>query len=242
MRTKAKSAVPTLTKTLTDSDLEVRVYAASALVQMKEVTPTVFPILTSALTSQNDPAKYRSLETLRGMGKAATPAIPALLKILKNPNSAADTYTRTQAAELLAQIGADAQLIAALKDPAPIIRWRAAYALGQMKAAAKTVVPALITALLEDPHVDVRRRAADALGNIGTAAKTAVPALITALEDPHVDVRRRAAEALGNMGTEAKTAIPALTATTKDRDKWVSRNAEEALRQIDSAQKAVNKP
>jgi HEAT repeat protein len=206
MGTKAKSAVPTLTKTLTDSDPQVRVIAASALVQIEGATSIVFPIFTSALTGRDDSAKSRAIETLGEMGQSGTPAIPALLTVLKDPNPAADTLNRTKAAEALAAIGAEAQLIAALKDPNSIVRWRAAYALGKAdysSAPATTAVSALLTAL-EDPQVEVRRRAAEALGNMGVASETAIPALTAIAKDRDNPAKTDAEDALRQIDSALK--------------------------------------
>jgi len=86
-------------------------------------------------------------------------------------------------------------LIAALKDPNPVVRRGGAITLGGLRAQAAAAVPALIEAL-QDPTPPVREAAAYALGSIGAQAQAAIPALIAAIKDPEPDVRAGAAEAL----------------------------------------------
>ncbi|HLW65782.1 MAG TPA: HEAT repeat domain-containing protein, partial [Gemmataceae bacterium] len=62
------------------------------------------------------------------------------------------------------------------------VRLHAAKALGEKRAEASTVVPALAEAL-RDQDAFVRREAANSLGRIGPDARTAVPALLAAIQD-----------------------------------------------------------
>lgn len=134
------------------------------------------------------------------------------------------------------------------------VRANAASALGSMRAAAKTPVPALIEALKDadskvrasgvsakvaipalikaskDKDSDVRMGAAIALGDMGVETSSVVPILVQALENPYV--RRRAADALGHIGSEASSAVPALTEALKDRDSELRASAASALEKI----------
>ena len=68
-----------------------------------------------------------------------------------------------------------------LKDGEPDVRWNAALTLGNMKAAARDAVPALIEALNELPGVEIhfvqaesrRVGAANYIGDLGPAARAA---------------------------------------------------------------------
>jgi cyclophilin family peptidyl-prolyl cis-trans isomerase/HEAT repeat protein len=102
-------------------------------------------------------------------------------------------------------------LIALARDVDPLVRRRAALAIGRVGMAEG--VPALVSAL-QDPDVDVRASAAFGLGLLGAIeptdpaaeAKAAAasfpgrPALISALGDAAPQVRGRAIEALGLIG------------------------------------------
>jgi len=87
-----------------------------------------------------------------------------------------------------------------LKDPDPIVRARAALAVGRLQDT--TTVEALAP-LLEDPSADVRREAVFALGQIG--AKRAGPLLLPRLADREADVVSLVLEALGKLGDKANT-------------------------------------
>jgi len=105
-----------------------------------------------------------------------------------------------------------AELIEQLKDEEVGRRMQAADGLGDLGAAAKSAVPALIGAL-NDEDILVRRDASYALGSIGPDA---LPALIEALKSPHENVRRGSVHALGRMGPAARDALPALTEARND--------------------------
>lgn len=94
-------------------------------------------------------------------------------------------------------------LIRALRDPEYVsIRWRAARALGKLRA--HEAVGALIDALGdESPHV--RKGAAQALGEIGDPE--AVPGLIGALRDSERKVGLEASHALREIGLPALVSL-----------------------------------
>ena len=181
-------------------------------------------------------------EGVRALAKIGPPAVPALIKALKNGKK----KIRAHAAEALGKIGPKARaavpaLVQELRNqgdgkdtiainigenaffryPGP--RSRAATALGQIGPEAKAAVPALAQ-VLKDDDSSIRTAAARALGNIGTAA---VPALLKALQNDDARVRAasvtglgqispNAVSALGEIGADAKAAVPALVAAFKD--------------------------
>jgi HEAT repeat protein len=82
-----------------------------------------------------------------------------------------------------------------LKSPTPAVRWRAAWALGEIGAPVKGAIPE-ITKLLKDPDPTVRFHVAQSLARFGPDAKSAVPALREALRDSYSHVRKMARDAL----------------------------------------------
>src|SRR5690606_30865773 len=95
-----------------------------------------------------------------------------------------------------------------LSDPDPVIRARAALAIGRTGVAAG--VPLVVTAL-QDPEEAVRANAAFALGLLGS--REPVASLHASLADPSPVVRGRAIEALGLIGDTDSAA-------------WIARAAE----------------
>lgn len=108
-----------------------------------------------------------------------------------------------------------AKLITSLKNPNPIIRACAAYALNSIGKSAKSAVPVL-TSLLRDSDPNVRRSAAHALASIEGPA--AAPKLITLLQDSNPLVRNTAILALNVIWTPSKSAIPSLIPLLKDSE------------------------
>jgi HEAT repeat protein len=88
-----------------------------------------------------------------------------------------------------------AEWVAQLRDKDSAQRLRAVKALGEKRAEADVVVPALAQAL-KDEDAFVRRAAAQALGRIGPAASSAVPALRVAAQDRNHHVRQAGKEAI----------------------------------------------
>ena len=141
------------------------------------------------------------------------------------------------------------QLVRALGDDDPRVRWFAIEALGLIGPEAKDAVPALVEALRsrdlayalasEDSDAlkdgPIRLIAAFALGRIGPDARAAIPDLIAALSGPDSRVRGEAARALGLIGPEARAAVPALIRlVTRGTVAEVAERAAEALGRLGS--------
>jgi HEAT repeat protein len=92
-------------------------------------------------------------------------------------------------------------LIAKLPDPVPLVRQRAAEALGLLKD--RSAVAPLVRALLDADRC-VRAQAAESLGQIRSVR--ALAPLTAALADPEADVRLKAVTALGALGDPEATA------------------------------------
>ncbi len=102
------------------------------------------------------------------------------------------------------------KLIALLRDPDADVRWRAAYALGEI--AHPSAAGPLIEALSSENNAKARRDMIWALGMIGDPK--AVQPLIAALKDREADVREAAAIALGRIADGR--AVEALIALLND--------------------------
>jgi hypothetical protein len=113
------------------------------------------------------------------MGSAASPAVPALAKLLADQAP----RVRSVAAVALKNIGAASapalpQLVAAFDDPADYVRAASADAIGAGGPRARDAVPALIKRLAAQHDSNfVFDSVIYALGNIGPDAAAAIPAL-----------------------------------------------------------------
>jgi HEAT repeat protein len=113
-------------------------------------------------------------------------------------------------------------LLAALKDPAPLVSNAAAETIRRMGHEARDAVSDLAN-ILKDPKIDELTRVpvAQALGRIGAPeAVAAVPVLKDVLADTRApkDVRRAAAESLGRLGKESPEVAQLLGAVLTGTD------------------------
>lgn len=128
-----------------------------------------------------------------------------------------DVRIRRGAAEVLGDLGPRASdavpaLVKALSDKRPVVRVRAAQALGSI-AAASGIEP--LTAALNDPSPSVRSAATESLGRM--RAKSSLLALRQKLSDPEPSVRVKAAQAIWRVDCDAALVVPVLIRALRDR-------------------------
>jgi HEAT repeat protein len=105
--------------------------------------------------------------------------------------------------------------------------------LGELGAASKDVLPALIREF-QDRDWCVRREVARAIGNIGPEARTAIPALVERLRD---EDRRVSTEAISTLGKLGVSSIPALVSALEAKTPYVRSSAAWVLASFNSAAK-----
>lgn len=121
-------------------------------------------------------------------------------------------------------------LLAALRDPDPLVRRDAAEALGGFGKQAKAYVPDLIKPL-DDPDWQTRTGAIMALGTIGEQPEVVLPLLVKQLHDDNRIIRRCAGFALGYIGGQAT--FDALMQAPADPDGFVREAVFQSLKKID---------
>ena len=156
-------------------------------------------------------------------------AIPDLVALLEEESE----VVRRNVCYALSAIGAPAvaPLIHALEAKNWWTRDSAAEVLGDMGLDAQEAVPALMRAVRDESDA-VRSHAAEALGTTGQLSASAVPALITALQDAEESVRRNAVFALAQLGPHARDAVRALQNVLFDKNRYVRGDAAHALHRI----------
>jgi HEAT repeat protein len=183
------------------------------------------------------PKRLYAIKVLIKLGPTAAPAVPELIKALKDE----DAEIRREAEFALGAIGAEAAsataaLIEALADDDEEVRHAACYALGKIGPKAKAALPALEKNLKSDDkflqfasiwamlqiHVDKSE-----------LAEVAVPMLIDALDDERAHIRVEAAYSLGELGAAAKSSIAALEKAMDDDNPAVRIAVAEALEKIE---------
>ena len=105
------------------------------------------------------------------------------------------------------------------KDPAVMLRAKAAEMLGEYPELPTEALPELLGALKDEIAVAVN--AVDSLGLLAEEGPKVVPALIDALDRSNVTLRRSVVDALGDFGSDAKDAAPRLRELLNDENREV---------------------
>jgi HEAT repeat protein len=188
------------------------------------------PVLAEGSLDHNVPAKIAAIEALEPLGPVAAPAVPSLLKAVRD----SDKFVRWSALRTLGKIGpvpgADTvpALARELHDHDLSVALAAANALKEYGPAAKGAVPDLIQNLTTTDS-DLRLASIYTLEGIGTDSRPAIPTLARLLDDPDARVRRTAAELLGRFGSVAKSAEADLRRALDDPNADVRKAASDAL-------------
>lgn len=187
---------------------------------------TTISELTAKLHNSGESLCLRTAYQLAALGARAIPDLVALLE-----EESQDI--RRNVCYALSAIGAPAvsPLIHALEAKNSWTRDSAAEVLGDIGLDAQHAVPALMRAA-RDGSDAVRSHAAEALGTTGQQSDAAVPALIAASQDAEESVRRNAVFALAQLGPHAKDAVGALQNVLFDTNRYVRGDAVHALHRI----------
>jgi HEAT repeat protein len=217
-------------------------FAAAEALQSIGVRAATDPVL-AALVDNLNPGKPKictlAAATLGSFGeKAATaPVLAALMRILSDPNTAAEAAKAIGAlGESAATEPIRAALTRKLSDPEPYVRMAAAKVLGKLgEAPANERVLAALVQNLGCSDSFVRRLATEALGQLGEKAATqpVLAALVPNLSNPNNDVRRYTSYALDSLGEAATELVfAAHLQNLKDPAKDVRAEADSALRKM----------
>jgi HEAT repeat protein len=175
--------------------------------------------------------QHLAIETLRSLGPASRPALPAVIKALQGPHP----EVRIVAADFIAAHGPAASeavpaLGTMLDDPDPKFRVIAARTLAELGSAARSLFDRFV-ALLDDEDATTREAAALALGSLELEANLLRPHLVRTLHDDVPEVRDAARRAILRLGREGVLFLPdliALAALESDR-----RSVERSLRRFE---------
>ena len=232
-----KPAVPLLLEALAHHpNVVVRRAAAKTLTLIAD--PEAVPHLIHALLNDEDTVvKGSSVGALAKTGEAA---VPALLKILADPEH--PESTKGHAAWALAFIGVEAKefLYQEISSDSPVVRAAVVGAIAKVaqdkpeEQAFNTLVNAL-----NDDDENVRSEAAAVLGNL--TYQPAIPKLVELLGHPSGESRKSAALALMKIGTGEDTPRDAVlealqTASNQESETMVKRAIELAISQIEKNQ------
>jgi HEAT repeat protein len=125
-------------------------------------------------------------------------------------------------------------LQAALVDPSPEVRWRAARAWSGRASVSEQTIAALVNQL-DDPNEQVRVYAAYALGNVGSSSATAAQALVEHVNDEAVAVQRESMKALQRMQVDPALLRPVLSTALTSQDSTVVAAAAQIMASLGEA-------
>ncbi len=176
------------------------------------ILPAWIGLLNDPRPSPLDPDEKAEIIMMIGrMRSNALPAIPTLIRILKDKNE--ESVGPRGTAEC------------------------AAWALGRIGPAARDAIPTLVAAIKAEDYVP--RAATRALVSLGSAARSAIPDLIALLKSKEIRWRWSAAQVLGAIGPEARDAVPALVEALNDPNYFFAADVGQALLRIDSSQRGA---
>ena len=164
---------PEIQAGLKDADGEVRATAATAIGNLGEKAVPAIPVLIAQLgKDSNKEARETAARALGRIGKAVPANRDALKPLRQAAAEDSDPVTRTVALGALAMMDDDVpgQVTALRKylhSDEPLVRMKAAHALGMIGTAAKVAAPEIVEVLEKETDAHRRGYVARALGNTG---------------------------------------------------------------------------
>lgn len=185
---------------LYDTNKDVSDWAKLALPKVNP--PLAGPVFT-LLNSKDEEARLQAIAELAKMKGAAAPAIPALMRQLKNEGG-----DKVAAIQALGAVGAKDPALSttlinlALKDPDPKVRAAAYQALPNMED--KTGAVTVVTGMLKNTDPAQRSTALNGLGHFAKGNPMLIQIIRNSLEDPSPTVRETAKAVLAKVTQPAK--------------------------------------
>jgi RNA polymerase sigma factor (sigma-70 family) len=155
-----------------------------------------------------------------------------------------DMDVRLASLYVLETLGAEAapalaELVRALGDPDPFVRWGAVRALGKLAPLEADQAVSVLARRLEDENQDVRLTAAAALERFGPKSADAIPALTRAVDHPDPRTRVGAIQTLASLRSAAVPVIAKLSAALAAPETQVRLAAARALAKLGPAARAA---
>jgi HEAT repeat protein len=233
----ARLAMPLVISSLRDPHYDVRSVAAQALAQWRQPAPEAIPPLLSLLNGTNESAAMSAAMALGTITNHCDEATAGLQRLARSTND----FIRAVAAITAWRLGGDAEqarqtlegLLASRKGRGAAADW-----LGELGAAAKPSVPALLSASQATLGAWVemydRAQCAKAVLRIQGESVEAYRVLEEAItSEKNSWIRGTVASEIGKLGAPARPLIPALRKALNDPDREVRHEAGVALERLE---------
>ena len=245
--------VDALLQALSDSNLSVRIEAASALGEIGSDEPRIIDALLQALSDSNLSVRREVASALGEIGSDEPRIVDALLLVIFDPES----YVREAVATALGQIGRNElrvidTLFQALFDPDPDIRTLVAGMLEQISSDEPSIHKYLSDLLSitfadnlqevvyeQNLYIEFAKREYKLLGEVKVDQPEVIDTLLQALLNSYPDIREEVVSALGQIDSDEPRVITALLQTLSDSELSVRQEAVSALGQIGSDEPRV---
>jgi HEAT repeat protein len=233
MGPKAAEAVPSLAKSLGDSEPLVRAQAAHALGRIGTTDADVLNDLGKLIADSDIRVRRATVGAFKNIRPGPKVSVPILVKVLEDVRPEA----KVEAMLAISEAGRDAvpALVEALKNDKA--RYWACIALGSIGPHAAEAIPALVAQLKCD-EPQVRMQAVMALTEIGPGDSGTIAALLPLLNDSEYSVRYAATFAMTKIGPAAKAATPALKRNLGDKDTFLAATSAWALARVNDKDSA----
>jgi HEAT repeat protein len=184
-----------LQRGLADKSVGVQLAAARSLWSLAQNSSDTVPVLTNILLGYE--RRWDAAYALAEIGPEASPAVPALVKVLTQEQISRPFRTPPSSAFALGKIGPAAipALSQLLTNNDSRVRTSALLAFGFMGRSATNAVPCVLE-MLRDNNVEVRHTAALTLPALGAKHEQVVAGLADCLRDEDIFIRSAAAAIL----------------------------------------------
>jgi HEAT repeat protein len=229
----AQRAVPALQRLLGDKDSYVRTQAAIALLKIDQTRgKEALAALTALYADKDELAVFAVLVEMREVRPTSKDVVAGLLELARNKHPMAALAAWIALDNLDAEAAEAAPvLVAALKDPLPAIRSRAALGLARIDRKYVSQAVPILRQTLAEKDLDLCFQAASALIELKAGEQDRVfDALSALLKEDKASLRLRAAQQILSLLPEkTATALPVVIGVVRGKDRKLRLEAIEVL-------------
>ena len=245
----AAVALPILQRQLVDPQMEVRFEALAAVVSIQKDPRRLATVLGTVLSDESPDVRAAAVRALGELGESGSAHAARLVKLLDDkkdrwhfltPCVTGTRPVRFDSAMALARMGRDGRIALTKlremmnRDPDPLVRVAAAFAIAELDGVPQDAMQYLIAAIQDEENgVPTCEAAVQSLGKLGPKASEGLPTLSAALKHPDSMIRIHAVQAIVTVSPE--TAESQLLPVMNDKDPLLRACVIESLGSLEKA-------